>query len=147
MKMNKLLIPTILAATIVIAGFFAFSPIEKATTVHTTITGQLMTIGESDTVSATTTTDLITDSTLVKSGHVCIEYTDNTTATTGATAANLFLQITDAGDVIQLLDNDVIDDVGGACSNFTGFRLFVGSDANSTSDTYDAVFAYKVENT
>jgi len=32
--MNKLLIPTILVATVMIAGAFAFMPIEKATTVH-----------------------------------------------------------------------------------------------------------------
>jgi len=35
--MNKLLIPTILVATIMIAGVFAFNPVEKASTVHTTI--------------------------------------------------------------------------------------------------------------
>lgn len=35
--MNNLLIPSILAATILVAGMFAFMPIEKATTVHTTI--------------------------------------------------------------------------------------------------------------
>jgi len=37
MKMNKLTIPTILAATVMIAGIFAFMPIEQASTVHTTI--------------------------------------------------------------------------------------------------------------
>ena len=36
--MNKLTIPTILAATVMIAGMFAFMPIEQASTVHTTIT-------------------------------------------------------------------------------------------------------------
>jgi len=38
MKMNKLTIPTILAATVMIAGMFAFMPVEQASTVHTTIT-------------------------------------------------------------------------------------------------------------
>ena len=37
--MNKLTIPTILIATVLITGIFAFMPIEKATTVHTTIQG------------------------------------------------------------------------------------------------------------
>jgi hypothetical protein len=32
-----LIIPTILAATVLLAGFFAFMPIDKATTVHTNI--------------------------------------------------------------------------------------------------------------
>jgi hypothetical protein len=31
-------IPAILAATVLVAGLFAFMPIEKASTVHTTIT-------------------------------------------------------------------------------------------------------------
>jgi len=35
--MNKLTIPTILVATVMVAGMFAFIPVEKATTVHTTI--------------------------------------------------------------------------------------------------------------
>jgi len=36
-EMNKAILPSILAATILIAGLFAFAPIEKASTVHTTI--------------------------------------------------------------------------------------------------------------
>jgi len=35
--MNKAVIPTLLIATVMIAGIFAFSPIEEASTVHTTI--------------------------------------------------------------------------------------------------------------
>ena len=35
--MNKLTIPTILVATVMVAGIFAFMPIEQASTVHTTI--------------------------------------------------------------------------------------------------------------
>jgi len=37
--LNKLVIPTILIATVLIAGIFAFSPIEKASTVHAGLTG------------------------------------------------------------------------------------------------------------
>lgn len=35
--MNRLVIPSILTATVLIAGIFALMPIEKASTVHTTI--------------------------------------------------------------------------------------------------------------
>jgi len=35
--MNKILIPTILVATVMIAGAFAFMPVDKATTVHNSI--------------------------------------------------------------------------------------------------------------
>ena len=38
--MNKLVIPGILAATVLVAGMFAFMPVEKASTVHTTILAQ-----------------------------------------------------------------------------------------------------------
>jgi len=37
--MNKLLIPTMLVATVLVAGIFALVPIEQASTVHTTIQG------------------------------------------------------------------------------------------------------------
>ena len=33
--MNKFAIPTILLATVMVAGMFAFSPVEQVTTVHT----------------------------------------------------------------------------------------------------------------
>ena len=35
--MNRLVIPSILAATVLVAGMFAFMPVDKASTVHTTI--------------------------------------------------------------------------------------------------------------
>ncbi len=40
--MNKLFIPAILTATVLAAGIFAFMPIEKASTVHTTILGKII---------------------------------------------------------------------------------------------------------
>jgi len=35
--MNKILIPALLVATVMVAGMFAFAPVEQASTVHTTI--------------------------------------------------------------------------------------------------------------
>ena len=43
--LNKIAIPTILAATIMVAGIFAFMPVEQASTVHTTIQGAGSVIG------------------------------------------------------------------------------------------------------
>lgn len=40
--MKKIIIPTILTATILIAGMFAFMPVEKASAVHTTILSNTM---------------------------------------------------------------------------------------------------------
>jgi len=50
--MNKLTIPTILVATVMVAGAFAFMPVEQATTVHTTIQGTQL-IDRTDSASAT----------------------------------------------------------------------------------------------
>jgi len=47
--MNKFAIPAILVATVMVAGIFAFSPIEEASTVHTTLQAQ---IGETFRVSS-----------------------------------------------------------------------------------------------
>ena len=41
--MNKLTIPAILAATVMVAGMFAFMPVEQASTVHTSSTTNLST--------------------------------------------------------------------------------------------------------
>ena len=38
--MNKLTIPTILMATVLVAGIFAFMPVQPTTTVHLTILGE-----------------------------------------------------------------------------------------------------------
>jgi len=39
--LNKLIIPSILGIIVLIAGVSAFSPLNEATTVHTTITGAI----------------------------------------------------------------------------------------------------------
>jgi len=49
--MNKLTIPAILVATVMVAGIFAFMPVEQASTVHTTAAGQgfkTATVGTAD---------------------------------------------------------------------------------------------------
>ncbi len=37
--MNKILIPAILTATVLVAGMFAFTPVQKASTIHTSLGG------------------------------------------------------------------------------------------------------------
>jgi len=58
--MNKLTIPTILAATVMVAGIFAFMPVEQASTVHTTIqatTAQIQSVDSTAADFAVTTDD------------------------------------------------------------------------------------------
>jgi len=58
--MNKLVIPTILTATVLIAGIFSFMPIDKATTVHDSIIGSgLALIIKSDNGTGITDADRI----------------------------------------------------------------------------------------
>ncbi len=69
--MNKLVIPSILTVTILIAGIFALMPMDKASTVHTTVQGtqinevanQVATVCSAnlngDTLVATSTRDFI----------------------------------------------------------------------------------------
>ena len=46
--MNKLAIPAILTATIMVAGIFAFMPVEQASTVHTTAIGTIVDVVDTD---------------------------------------------------------------------------------------------------
>ena len=80
--MNRLVIPAILAATVLVAGMFAFTPIEKASTVHRSV-GTSSYFVSLDGVTLTSVTDndvvnpgefiLIHDTTPVgTSGHVAV---------------------------------------------------------------------------
>jgi len=71
--MNKLTIPAILVATILVAGFFAFSPIETATTVHTAIIAEVQSstvLADDSLTSAKIATDAITSDELATSAIV-----------------------------------------------------------------------------
>ena len=63
--MNKLTIPAILAATVMVAGVFAFMPIEQASTVHTSTaftenSMKYVTVSDTCTVTAAGQCDLVT---------------------------------------------------------------------------------------
>ena len=60
--MNKLTIPTILVATVMVAGIFAFMPVEQASTVHTTSalgTIEVLTFTDTDVTEGTDVYSLI----------------------------------------------------------------------------------------
>ena len=61
--MNKLAIPAILVATVMVAGIFAFMPVQQASTVHTTIqdtTANLLELTATGVTPATGATDTAT---------------------------------------------------------------------------------------
>ena len=142
--MNKFLIPTILAATILIAGVFALAPMEKASTVHTTITGQIATISAQSTLSlnaAGADVDLVADSATVKRGHLCIAVVD-----TGADWDNtLKYEINSAGNVLDLLANGTFDGTD-SCTDFVAYRVFLPDDTNASDATVTFVVSYTESN-
>ena len=46
MMNNKLIIPALLIAAVMVAGLFAFAPVEQASTVHDTVSGDLDDLGQ-----------------------------------------------------------------------------------------------------
>jgi hypothetical protein len=83
--MNKIAIPTLLLGVVMIAGIFAFMPVQEASTVHTTAaTAGLVVIGEDSTLNGgamtcTSTADFTVD-------FVVSALADATTVTIGGTA-------------------------------------------------------------
>ena len=53
--MNKIAIPAILVATVMVAGMFAFAPVEQASTVHTTVSSDIIVFTETLTLDAANT--------------------------------------------------------------------------------------------
>jgi len=143
--MNKFLIPTILAATILVAGIFALAPMEKASTVHTTITGQIATVSFGDNVNLETANadiEIIAGSATVKKGFVCVDVEDPN----DDFDSDLRIEITAAGDAVQLLSNGNIDVTDG-CAEFVAYRLFIPDDIDTTGSTVDFLVQYTESNT
>ena len=77
--MMKIVLPVLLAGVVMIAGIFAFMPVDKATTVHTTIQGSQL-----NNVNSTYDTDLSSNATATcSSGSFLVfwTFTNNTAGT------------------------------------------------------------------
>ena len=121
-----------MAAAVLVAGVFAYIPVEKASTVHTGILAkQIATNSGDDSNLATGNVTIVAGSTLVKSGRLCIKVVD-----AGANNdPDVNLSITSDNEMVDLLDSAQIEDAGGECVNFTGFRVTV--DSAGAGDTVD----------
>ena len=131
--MNKLTIPVILVATVMIAGAFAFMPVEQASTVHTTANLITTTIGADDAVGTGGTFDIIADSAVIKSGVLCIEVTQETTDGNNE-ALTVEISTDGAETVILIADLDV---AAGACFDLTGYRVFIDNSVEAST-----IFSY-----
>ena len=127
--MNKLTIPAILAATVMVAGIFAFMPVEQASTVHTTLNLAQASVSGEDAVGTGGTFDIVADSNTVKDGAVCVAITQETT--NGGNEA-LTVEINQAGDETIILDADLNDEEN-QCFDFTGYRVFIDNLVEATT--------------
>ena len=103
--MNKLTIPAILVATVMIAGAFAFMPVQQASTVHTTI-------GLLQTFTATATNMAQDDVVAFDCNDEVIVYSIQIDSTDVSDADIVDLQIDD-GVTTSVLDDDVNGASGG----------------------------------
>ena len=96
--MNKLLIPTILVATVMIAGVFAFMPIEKASTVHAGI-GTTANVIEDRATLLTSGADVACTVTSASDMIIIEIYLDNTPTTGGDKSYRVQSMSVDGADV------------------------------------------------
>ena len=135
--MNKFVIPAILVSITLVAGIFAFMPVEKASTVHTTIQGTQL--SEIDTVLDL---DLKTNATATcgagNTGLVHFVITNDTILGTSTTSVTVD---TDggggaAGIIIELSENAT--SVSGTIGLDAGQTANFGFDAGGTQSPGDA---------
>jgi len=112
--MKKIVIPAILLATVLVAGMFALMPVEKASTVHTTITADtqanfddqerliIATVGPAGAA--------ITDSVILPDNNVDYSGFVNAVVTDDAAAADVGIECVDGtGAVVALNAADDLD--------------------------------------
>ena len=116
--MNKFAIPTILVATVMVAGIFAFMPVEQASTVHTSGTTTL--------AQATDITNILTDTAEIGDFPVSVFATIG--AATGA-SISADIQALDT----QIFDVNVSQDLTSTALNATPL--------NAAADDADSVFS------
>jgi len=152
MTMNKITIPTILTATILVAGIFAFMPVEQASTVHTTIQDSQTAIKSvTSAVTAYSAADSATDSKVFTLDpnkafvleEIIITVADNDATSDGADAVSV-IELTVDGKALGLTDF-IVGTTGATIAGTeflkseseAGFEIFGASD--KVAITIDAV--------
>jgi len=135
--MNKIVIPALLVITVMVAGAFAFMPVQQASTVHTTSGLVQVAVSIDDLVGTGGTLDIVADSATVKDGAVCVAVTQETV--NGGNEA-LTVEISIDGAETIVLDGD-LNNNDNACYDFTGYRVFVAG-AVEASTIMDVAASY-----
>ena len=132
--MNKLAIPAILVATVMVAGAFALMPVEQATAVHTTIGVQNVVSTANQDANASAV--VLATSATIKSGDICLQFTetgadDNPSLDLSFDAAN-----TNTATLVNNVDVET-------CTVFVGFGLNLSATTSEAADLLDYNITYK----
>jgi len=121
--MNKLTIPAILVATVMVAGIFAFMPIEQASTVHTTIS-RIATLTEDKTVDGADFT--ITCPAASNGCRILDVYlVEREAGANDADINTITLTVDGADDIVLAVDGDntVVNDGAAEVNNISGVTM------------------------
>lgn len=125
--MNKIVIPVILSVTILIAGIFAFQPIEEASTVHTTLQSS-----SAATTQTTTITDDIADEVRDQDRYIYWNIDATATITNMILIPDSNVDI-DGNLTATLIDEGASGDSTVNCQNAGGNDLTISSDLDTIS--------------
>lgn len=118
--MNKVLVPSILVIIVLVAGIFAFIPVEKASTVHTTIGGN---IDDQNRVMTWTIESAVAVNTIIPSTEVI---TGTATLSTIDGAGTCEIRAVGGADDTGPIDNLALGTTGvGALSASAGIDLVI----------------------
>lgn len=136
--MKNIIIPVILASTLLMAGMFAFMPVEKATSVHGTLLAKQNAVASGDSADNSAVVTIVPDSSKLKRGFICIKTTD----AGGDSDADLELAIEDdLGLVVDLLDSASMEDAGGECVEFAGYRVQLATGGAGDTASFVAMWS------
>jgi len=127
--MNKLTIPTILVATVMVAGMFAFMPVQQASTVHTTSAGSstdLLTLTTTPLNAAATDTN-----TWTIGSPFCVVSISFITTTGSAAGVALDYGIPTIATNLALAADNVMANPGAIADDVTSGELLLSTDANA----------------
>ena len=157
MKMNKVVIPILLSLTVVIAGIFAFIPVQEAATVHTVVMANTMRMDEINLAATAADQDLIITCPATSDGCRILELYMQENGAGDIELGALTANITTSGGVnqdfiIQADVGTVIDGGAEAIAGISGSVFGPGDtltleivDDDSDSATYNAIIFIEVE--
>ena len=148
--MNKLVIPTILVSITLVAGIFAFIPVEKASTVHTTIQGTQLTSFDVAFVDDTKTANATATCGITNGGLVYWTVSNSTLSAAGGPTTSTFTLtsdgVFDGNDLEIVLDQNFTSTSGTtAIAGATAIDFSIGFDSTGTQNVGDILVSVQCQ--